>query len=367
MNPTPQTALMPSPPASSSLALMPAMSLDDAGERYGAVIKFVKRQMVEGKDYGTIPGTQKASLLRPGAEKLITFFGLSVKQFVVDKIENWDDENPFFNYTYRTELWHGDILVATCDGSCNSKENRYRWRWVDSNDVPEDIKKKELKQRVSSKGHFRWQIDGGETTGQYGKPQEYWDEFNKAIETGSAKIYDKKQHWGEQKLAPYVEIESVSYRIPNDDVFTLVNTFQKMAQKRSMVGAVMIAANASEFFTQDMEDISDEGVIEEAEFVEVAVGEYEEKKPAKKPAEARPHAPTSDKVDFNKVEMKDLETMYKQAIDAGQKMTANEYWSIGRRWSYTEEYLAEVLDGHTNDAAVSNWREACDELVYGED
>ena len=46
------------------------------------------------------------------------------------------------------------------------------------------------------------------------------------------------------------------YRVPNPDVADLVNTIQKMAQKRALVAATLIATSASEFFTQDVEDTS---------------------------------------------------------------------------------------------------------------
>lgn len=38
------------------------------------------------------------------------------------------------------------------------------------------------------------------------------------------------------------------------DMYSVINTLQKMAQKRAFVGAVVLATNASDFFTQDMED-----------------------------------------------------------------------------------------------------------------
>src|SRR5205085_7043391 len=44
-------------------------------------------------------------------------------------------------------------------------------------------------------------------------------------------------------------------RVFNPDIADQVNTIQKMAQKRALVGAVLLAVNASEFFTQDIEDI----------------------------------------------------------------------------------------------------------------
>lgn len=44
-------------------------------------------------------------------------------------------------------------------------------------------------------------------------------------------------------------------KVENDDTFSLVNTLQKMAQKRALVGAVLTATRASGIFTQDMEDL----------------------------------------------------------------------------------------------------------------
>jgi len=49
------------------------------------------------------------------------------------------------------------------------------------------------------------------------------------------------------------------YRVPNEDVFSQVNTVQKMAQKRALVAATMLAVNASEYYTQDLEDLTIEG------------------------------------------------------------------------------------------------------------
>lgn len=40
-------------------------------------------------------------------------------------------------------------------------------------------------------------------------------------------------------------------------IFDVINTLQKMAQKRALIGAVLLATGASEFFTQDMLDAED--------------------------------------------------------------------------------------------------------------
>jgi hypothetical protein len=51
------------------------------------------------------------------------------------------------------------------------------------------------------------------------------------------------------------EIEAYSYRVPNEDIYSQVNTILKMAEKRALVAATLVTVNASDFFTQDMEDL----------------------------------------------------------------------------------------------------------------
>jgi hypothetical protein len=50
--------------------------------------------------------------------------------------------------------------------------------------------------------------------------------------------------------------------VPNEDIASQVNTINKMAQKRALVAATLIAVNASEFFTQDLEDWGEYAEIE---------------------------------------------------------------------------------------------------------
>src|SRR5215218_10128977 len=111
---------------------MPAMSVESAVERYNAVTEFVSRVLRKDVDYGVIPGTEKLTLLKPGAEKLTTFFGLSTRFQLLERIEDWTGESyggePFFYYLYRCQLYRGDVLIAEADGSCNSRETKYRYR-----------------------------------------------------------------------------------------------------------------------------------------------------------------------------------------------------------------------------------------------
>src|SRR5262245_8087753 len=208
-------------------ALMPVLSVEQAVARYEAVVKFVKSIMVEGVDFGTIPGTDKPSLWKAGAEKLTTFFGLSKRFLLIEKVEDWSGADhggeSFFYYSYRCALYNGDMLIAESDGSCNSFESKYRWRKAE---------------RVCPACGVTAIIKGKE---EYGGG---WICFKKKDGCG-AKFSDGNQEIESQQVG----------RIPNPDVCDLVNTIQKMAQKRAFVAAALLGVNASEFFTQDIEDL----------------------------------------------------------------------------------------------------------------
>lgn len=150
----------------------PQMTTAEAIEVYREMREFVAAILAEGRDFGIIPGTNKPTLLKAGAEKLCRFFGLSAGFTLVGKIENWtatETEPPLFNFVYRCSLSKNGIIVAECDGASNTWENRYK--------------------------HQRYQ--------------------------------------------PY----------------SIINTVMKQAQKRAFVGAVLLACNASEYFTQDLDEM----------------------------------------------------------------------------------------------------------------
>ncbi|HYE15916.1 MAG TPA: hypothetical protein VD968_15850 [Pyrinomonadaceae bacterium] len=207
---------------------MPAMSIELAVERYGAVTEFVSRVLRRDIDYGVIPGTEKRTLLKPGAEKLTTFFGLSTRFQLLERIEDWTGAayggEPFFYYLYRCQLYRGDLLIAESDGSCNSRETKYRWREAQRT-CPA------CSQAAIVKG--REEYGGG------------WVCFKKRGGCG-AKFPDGDQLIESQQTG----------RVFNPDIADQVNTIQKMAQKRSLIAATLLAVNASEFFTQDVEDFA---------------------------------------------------------------------------------------------------------------
>jgi hypothetical protein len=110
--------------------------------------------------------------------------------------------------------------------------------------------KRGVRQTVSE---FDFAIERAETTGTYGKPAEHWQRFRDAIRTDTARAVEKLTRRG-KSVAWEIDLDTTLYRIPNPDVADVVNTIQKMAQKRALVAATLIATSASEFFTQDVED-----------------------------------------------------------------------------------------------------------------
>ena len=206
---------------------MPAMSIELAVERYNTITEFVSRVLRKDVDYGVIPGTEKFTLLKPGAEKLTTFFGLSTRFEIIERIEDWTgashEGEPFFYYLYRCQLFRGDLLVAEADASCNSRETKYRYR---------------ESQRLCPSCQQAAIIKGRE---EYG---------------GGWICFKKKGGCGAKFSTGDAAIEGQQTgRIHNPDIADQVNTIQKMSQKRALVAATLLAVNASEFFTQDVEDM----------------------------------------------------------------------------------------------------------------
>ena len=233
-------------------------NLDNMKEIYRRMKAFVRAEMHKDIDFGVIPGVAKKSLYKPGAEKLQRFFGLFTHTELIEKIEQWDQpitekSFPLFHYRYVTKVYNRhQIQVASCEGECNSYEGKYRWRWVPESRVPKDFDIELLEQREALESEFVFAVEGKKTTGQYGKPAEYWQSWEEDIKSGEARSITRKAKSGKEYDA--WERGGVQYRIPNLDIHSQVNTIIKMSQKRSYVGGVKIAANASEYFTEDVED-----------------------------------------------------------------------------------------------------------------
>jgi len=94
---------------------------EQARERSAWVREVTKAALQEGVDFGVIPGTDKPSLLKPGAEMLILAAGLG---FTNERVDD-DDCRTHQGVTYRCTVRRGDIVLATCDGYAGYDESRY--------------------------------------------------------------------------------------------------------------------------------------------------------------------------------------------------------------------------------------------------
>lgn len=211
---------------------MPVFTPKQALERKDQINEFIVTVMKPELDYGTIPGgNQKPVLLKPGAEKLCSIFGLAPHYEAEEIAEDWTGTNhggePFFYYRYKCRLYRGERCLGEAIGSGNSWESKYRWR------------------------------DSKRLCPSCGQP---------AIIPGKAEwgggwlCWKKQGGCGAKFDAADAAITGQQVgRIPNPDVADQINTIQKMAQKRALVAAVLVVTNCSDAFTQDLEDIDTGG------------------------------------------------------------------------------------------------------------
>ena len=181
-----------------------------------------------GHDYDTIPGTNKPTLLKAGAEKINMLFGVNPEYDFLESVANYEGE--FFAYTIKCTLFKNGYKVGQGIGSCNSKENKYRWKNVREHDIPSHLDKATLTSKA--------------------------DNYNNTV-----------------------------YKIENDDICSIANTILKMAKKRAFVDATLQLAALSEIFMQGGDDLKDmlqdeqlsNMTLDEAVGVKVAFGKHKGK------------------------------------------------------------------------------------------
>lgn len=233
------------------------------------VYRLRNEQMIDGTDYGTIPGTNdKPTLLLPGMEKLMR--GLNVVPVYTERRIIVDYDKPLFHYEYECRLVDAESGIAVpgglAIGLATSYESKWRWRWVNDSRLPFHVDKASLETRNGSIREPAFAVSKKETSGKFGKPMDYWQRFEKAIEDGTAKkVTTNKKDGG---TMDWWEIGGLEYRIPNVDIFDQLNTICKIAQKRALSSAIKGAAAVSEFFTVDLEDYNDQIITVTAEVVE---------------------------------------------------------------------------------------------------
>jgi len=178
----------------------------------------MKSVMRKDEHYGTIPGTQKPTLYKSGAEKLGFTFRLAPRfHGERDPIES---EGGHKEYIIRCELYHigNESFMGEGLGSCNTMESKYRYRWENTNDLV---------------------------------PKEYWN--NRDPELLGGESYTARKTWKDNQ-----QVWMIFHRVEHDSPADYYNTCLKMAKKRAHVDAMLTATAASDLFTQDLEDTAPE-------------------------------------------------------------------------------------------------------------
>lgn len=163
-----------------------------------AIIQDVMRSVMQRDvDYGVIPGTDKPSLFKPGAEKLCVTFRLSAASPDIEAVPEYTGD---IRYRVRVPVSAADgTVLAVGVGECSTGEEKYRWR--------RPVHPKEFESAPEDQRRQKWTRKG-----------EVWDQV----------------------------------RVHPADV---ANTVLKMAHKRAYVHAVIMATAAGAIFTQDVEDM----------------------------------------------------------------------------------------------------------------
>jgi len=182
-----------------------AARLAEMETKLDLVQRFFQRIMKKDEDYGIIPGTDKPTLYKPGAEKILELYGFS--PLVKEKSEARDLKTGYYHAGVVIQIVHrgSGMVIAEGVGEASSFESKYRYRWVYESDLPKGIDKEAL----------------------------------------VIKTFKSKKNGSEYSR----------YRIENIDLIDQWNTVLKMAKKRALVDAALSATRTSGIFTQSEDEM----------------------------------------------------------------------------------------------------------------
>jgi hypothetical protein len=203
-----------------TLEVAPDADATQLVQRLDVIKTAMQTAMVEGVDYGKIPGVDKPTLLKPGAEKLSALFQFDSEPHTVS---TW---GPGDHLTVEAEvtLFHAPTgtRLGKGVGLCSTREKKYG---------------KRKQERVCPNCGLPAVIKG---KAEYGGGWLCW----KKKDGCGAKFRDGDDRIEGQEAG---EVE-------NPDLPDSWNTVVKMAKKRAYIDAVLAVTGASAIFTQDVED-----------------------------------------------------------------------------------------------------------------
>jgi hypothetical protein len=169
-----------------------------------AIVQLMRDVMKEGIDYGTIPGTPKPTLYKPGSEKLLSMFRLAAKPEAEDL--STPDTIRYRVRVIITEASTG-LFLGEGLGEASSAETKYQWRKAVC--------------------------------------QEEWDD---------TPVDRRRKKWSKGQNGVYTVSQ---VRAEMEDV---ANTVLKMAKKRAQIDGTLTVTAASDVFSQDAAELKDAGI-----------------------------------------------------------------------------------------------------------
>lgn len=109
-----------------SVAIIDMVEIQQVQATMNKITQFqqvIQKTLHQGHDFGIIPGTDKPTLLKPGAEKILMMMGLRSEFEIADSTRDFD--KGFFQYQVRCRLIRGDMLITEGLGACNTRERKY--------------------------------------------------------------------------------------------------------------------------------------------------------------------------------------------------------------------------------------------------
>lgn len=177
------------------------ISVDSVRQNRDAIQKLLSEVLVEGidRDYATIPGTKKKTLLKPGSEKILSMFGIAVEP-IVEAIRDGDDIT--YRVTARLSSIASGIYLGSGIGEASTLESKYAWRAAICD-----------------------------------------EEFD------AADPHRRRIHWQKgYNNGPVASVKQV-----RENANDKMNTVLKMAKKRAQIDGTLTVTAASDTFTQDIE------------------------------------------------------------------------------------------------------------------
>jgi hypothetical protein len=282
------------------------LTVDDLVGQVKKIHEAMAKVMRKGVHYGVIPGMDKPSLWKPGAEVLCMLFRLAPELTILRSVETAEE----ITFVVRCDLvqMSSGALYGSGLGSCSSREKKYGTR--------------EQKRKCPT--------CGAEAV------------FNSKYDPG---FYCNKKAGGcgaNFKAGDIRITDQPVGSIPNPDIWELHNTILKMAQKRAHIAAVLACTAASDSFTQDMEEKT--GEPEPASSERKPPGNSHQPPRPPEPAQAQPGAPTMKQIRYFRRLCDELGVSEADAMRRAGEIIGRE---VGEPEDLTGAEISRVLDHMT--------------------